>query len=456
MYALRACVRYPGLQAFWFRRTFPELQQSVLRMLARYGYGRMLGFRWNESRFELRNSNGSVLTFGHAKNLQEASALLSAELNLLVIDERTTIPSEVTDLLYSRVRSGVAGVPCLGIRSATNPGQIAHAAVKRDFIDATRHGEVEILDRYGRRRTFIQARLGDTPQLGDEYRKALAGLPERLRKAYEEGDWSTFEGQVFPELSWDRHVVQPFTIPDSWNRYVGIDWGYTAPYAVGWFAQDEDQRIWLYREIYRAGVGEAEQARRILEAEAGEHIMARFADDAMFAVRGDARPISDIYRENGVYITAAGKSPGSRVAGLQRIHSYLADAPACPHHRAQGWEECPLLHAFTTCPNWYAEMESLPHASTGNPEDSAPSAPDHLVDLTRYVLLNLGGGAQAWIDWARKKAEQLAAGGPEPPADEPAALPSPEPGQAPVSPEEARKRLRDAAFRDQRFAVTSG
>ena len=53
MYAIRSCVRYPGLQAFWFRRTFPELQQSVLRMLARYGFAKALGARWNKGKFEL-------------------------------------------------------------------------------------------------------------------------------------------------------------------------------------------------------------------------------------------------------------------------------------------------------------------------------------------------------------------------------------------------------------------
>jgi hypothetical protein len=392
MYTLRACSRYPGLQAFWFRRTFPELQQSVLRMLARYGYAKTIGARWNESKYELTMLTGSSLTFGHAKNLQEASALLSAEINLLVIDERTTIPAEVTDLLYSRVRSGVLGVPCLGIRSATNPGQVAHAAVKRDFIDATRHGETEITDRYGRRRIFIQARLADTPQLGEDYRKALSGLPERLRKAYEDGDWSTFEGQVFPELSWDRHVVQPFSIPESWRRYAGVDWGYTAPWAVIWIAEDEDGRLWCYREAYQPGVGEADQAKRILAAEAGEQVAVRYADDAMWAVRGDAKPIADVYADEGCHLSAAGKGPGSRIAGWQRIHSYLKDAPACPHHRAQGWDDCPKLHVFTTCRNWYAEMESLPHAPTGDPEDADTRAPDHLADATRYVLLNLGGG----------------------------------------------------------------
>lgn len=393
LYALRACARFPGLQAFWFRRSFPELRQSVLRLLARYQHARALGARWNEGNFELRFSNGSILTFSHAKNMIEASAFLSAEINLLLIDERTTIPPGVVDMLYSRVRSGAAGVPCLGIRSATNPGNIGHGRVKAEYVKATEHGAREVIDRYKRRRQFIQARVTDTPQLGEEYRLNLAGLDEKLRKAMEEGDWETFEGQVFPELSWDRHVVQPIELPASWRRYVGVDWGYTAPWATGWFALDEDGRVWIYREIYETQVGEADQAKRILAAEDdGEQISVRYADDAMWATRGDAKPIADVYAENGCALTPAGKGPGSRVAGWQRLHSYLKDAPACPHHRALGWDMCPKLHVFSTCPKWFDELSELPHATTGDPEDSDPKAPDHLADLTRYVLLNLDGG----------------------------------------------------------------
>jgi hypothetical protein len=396
LYALRACTRYPGLQAFWFRRTFPELQQSVLRMLARYQFGKPLNARWNEGKHELRWANGSVLTFGHAKNIQEASALLSAEINLLLIDERTTIPPGLVDRLYSRVRSGVAGVPCLGIRSATNPGQIGHGRVKADYIKPTDHGQVEIAeDRHGRRRIFIQAKVTDTPQLGEEYRKSLAGLDEKLRKAYEEGNWDTFEGQMFPELTWDRHVVEPFTIPGTWLRLAGVDWGFAKPWAVAWFAVDEDGRVYIYRELYETGVGETDQARRILAAEAGdEYVAVRYADDAMWATRGDAKPISQVYAEEGVHLTEAGKGPGSRIAGWQRIHTYLKDGPACPHHRALGQETCPMLHIFSTCPRWFDELSELPHASTGNPEDADTNAPDHLADATRYVLLHVDGGPQ--------------------------------------------------------------
>lgn len=394
MYGLRACHRFPGLQAFWFRRSFPELEQSVLRMLARYNYAKALGARYNGSTHELRFNNGSVFTFGHAKNIAEVSALQSAEINLLLIDERTTIPPDVIDQLYVRVRSGVAGVPCLGIRSATNPGGIGHSRVRTEYVDATNHGEREIDDANGRRRIFIQARVSDTPQLGEEYRRNLQGLDEKLRKAFLDGDWGVFAGQAFSEWRYDRHVIQPVTLPDSWRRYAGIDWGYTAPWCVLWGAVDEDNRVWIYRELYATQVVESEQARQIVEAEGGEHVAARYADDAMWATRGEAKPIATVYAENGAHLTAAGKGPGSRISGWQRVHSYLGEMPACSHHRELGWETCPRLHVFPQAQNLIRTLPALPHATVGNPEDIDTKAEDHAGDSLRYLLANLGNEAR--------------------------------------------------------------
>lgn len=393
MYALRACARWPGLQAFWFRRTFPELEHSVIRMLARYGFAAALGCRWNATKYELTFPNRSILTLGHAKNVKEVEALQSAEINLLLIDERTTIPPDVVSQLYVRVRSGVLGVPCLGVRSATNPGGIGHSRVKQDYVEATHHGKTELVDDNGRRRIFIQARVSDTPQLGDEYRRNLAGLDEKLRKAFLEGDWDAVKGMMFTAWRYERHVVEPFAIPGGWSRCNGIDWGFAAPWCVLWLAVDEDGRAWVYREIYRTEVGEAEQAQQILAAEtAGEHVAARYADDAMWAARGDAKPIADVYADNGVHLTAAGK--GGRVVGWQRVRSYLKDGPACPHHRAKGWVTCPLLHVFSTCSELIRTLPALPHAQTGDPEDADTKAEDHAPDALRYALINIGGGAQ--------------------------------------------------------------
>lgn len=393
MYGLRSCVRFPGLQAFWFRRSFPELQQSVLRTLARYANARKLDARWNGSRHELIFRNGSILTFGHAKNVNEATALLSAEINLLIIDERTTIPPDVVDLLYTRVRSGVAGVPCLGVRSATNPGGVGHSRVKTEYVEATAYGVEEIdEDANGRRRVFIQAKVSDTPQLGESYRRGLAGLGEQLAKAYLDGDWSVFSGQVFGEWRYNRHTVDPFTIPPEWRRYNAVDYGFTSPFAVVWAAVDNDGRAWFYRDLSKTRVIERDQARMILAAQApDERVVASIGDPSMWARKGEALSPADLYATEGVYLT-----PGNndRIIGWQRIHSYLADGPACDLHRALGWTTCPMMHVFTTCAEIIRTLPALPHATVGNPEDADTHADDHIPDSVRYLCMALGGGPQ--------------------------------------------------------------
>src|SRR5205807_3523724 len=137
---------------------------------------------------------------------------------------------------------------------------------------------------------------------------------------------------------------------------------------------------------------------RILASEMdGEHVTARYADDAMWANLGDAKPIADVYADNGVHLTKAGKGPHSRVNGWQRVRSYLSDGPACPMHRAQGWATCPMLHMFPAVESLYRELRDLPHAMTGDPEDADSNAVDHAADALRYLLINLGAGPEFTI-----------------------------------------------------------
>lgn len=386
-YAMRSCVRYPGLQAFWFRRSFPELNQSVLRTLARYGYARGLGARWDGSKYELRFPGGSVLTFNHAKNLQEAAALSSAEINLLLLDERTTIPPDVVDFLYTRVRSGVVGVPCLGIRSASNPGHIGHSVVKDGYVDATDYGTKTIVDGAGRPRSFIPAKATDNPYVGD-YEKTLGGIADPdLRARIRDGDWSAMPDAAFPDWKHDRVVVPAFTIPDSWARYGGMDYGWAAPSVYLLAGRDNDGRLWFYREVTMVQTAEQEQARRILEANEGRHIRAIAADPAMWGKAGSAKPPADQMAMAGLHLQ---KADNDRLGGKARMHTYLAEGPACPIHREQGWATCPTLHVLDgACPKFVKTMGNLTRDPT-RPEDVDTDGPDHWYDAGRYLVMAIG------------------------------------------------------------------
>lgn len=391
--ALRTCVRYPGIQVFWFRRSFPELNQSVLRALARYNYAKALGGKWDGSKYELRFPGGSVLTFGHAKNLQEAASLSSAEINLLILDERTTMRPDVVDFLYTRVRSGVPGVPCLGVRSASNPGHVGHGRVKADYVEATNYGQREFIDPSGRRRIFIPAKVSDNPYVGD-YEKSLAGIADpELRRMIRDGDWSVFANQAFPDWRRDRIVVPAFTLPESWQRYGGLDYGWSAPSVFLAAAKDQDGRLWFYRELSMRQTPEREQARRILQLNSGVRSVA--ADPAMWGKTGSALPPAAQMATEGLVLRRA---DNDRLGGKQRMHTYLAMAPACAHHRALGLEECPLLHVLDgTCPDFVRTMPDLPR-DPHRPEDVDSDAEDHWYDAARYLEMSIGGGPEFPID----------------------------------------------------------
>lgn len=444
-HAIRTCHRYPGIQVFWFRRSFPELNQSVLRTLARYGYAKSLGARWDGSKYELRFPGGAVLTFGHAKNLQEAASLSSAEINMLILDERTAIPPDVVDFLYTRIRSGVEGVPCLGARSASNPGHIGHGVVKADYVDATEYGAKEILDKAGRRRIFIPAKASDNPYVGD-YDKTLEGIADPdLRARIKDGDWSAMPDAAFPDWKPDQIIVPAFETPEAWERRGGMDYGWAAPSVYLAAAKDGDGRVWFYRELTMVQTPEREQARKILKANKGLNVASVAADPAMWGKVGSALPPADQMATEGLTLT---KADNDRLGGKSRMHTYLAEGPACAHHRELGWATCPMLHVLDgTCPQFAKTMASLPR-DPHRPEDVDTDAPDHWYDAARYLLMSIGGSAESWISHFRRKAEAVG----YQPAGTPAPLTEPE-AATEVEPDDPAARLRaarTAALRAQR------
>lgn len=397
--AIKWCSRYPNLRALLVRRTYGELAESILPALRKFSFCAALGCKWNGVHYELRWPGGSLLTLRYLETVDDASRRQGGELQWLGCDEGTLLAPGILDFLrYERLRSG-GGQPVVGIRVTANPGGPSHAQIKERYVTATDNGRRVVTDDYGMTIRFIRSLPQDNPHLDPGYLKRLDAIPDQDRRAaMRDGDWDRFGGMMFPEYSEDRHIVDPIPIPASWRKFNGIDWGFAKPWFVGWNAVDPDGRVWVYREIYETGVGEEEQARRILAAEADdEQIAVRYADDAMWVRRSadaSVKSVAEVYAENGVWLTRAGKTPGSRIQGWQRWHTYLAEYPACPLHRAMGWETCPRIHIFSTCPNLKSELRSLPRATTGDPEDSDPKAADHGMDGEKYFLLNLDGGAQ--------------------------------------------------------------
>ena len=403
MDAFFRCLTFPGTTAAVFRRTYQELEDTDIKE-ALASYPKSVA-TYNAGRHEFKLINGSMILFRHCEHEADKFNYSGIEIQFLYFDELTSFEQGVYDFLKTRLRAKKAlGVTPI-VRSASNPGNIGHGWVKKMFVDAGPYMSIQRQEIYSEalhktkvvRTQYIPALATENPYITDDYIFELEQKPEALRNALLNGDWDSFEGQVFTEFVNDpkhykdrlwTHVIEPFDIPAWWPRYMSFDHGYSKPFSVGWWAIDPAGRAYRYREWYgckpkQANVGIQITPRQIAEgivarevAETQDNIrIERICDPACFdRSRGDS--VADQMRPSaagpGVYFT-----PGdnTRLAGKLQLHERLRFSP----------DGRPMLYVFDTCSDWLRTVPNLPYSLT-KPEDVDSSAEDHAYDETRYFL----------------------------------------------------------------------
>jgi hypothetical protein len=255
------------------------------------------------------------------------------------------------------------------------PGGIGHHFVKSYWIDRTNVDDPEY-----NQFVCIRAFARDNPYVTESYLNQLRALPEKLRKAYLEGNWDVFEGQYFTEWDRERHTCPPFLIPETWKRYRAYDHGREKPACCKWYAIDYDGRVWGYRELYVRGKNISEIAEEINRLSEGEKYEYSIADPSIFASTGfvdksGGQTIAEVFARYGVVFL-----PGSnrRVDGWNVMHQYLAYNELHP----------PKFIHFNTCYNSIRTLPALVHDDK-NPEDVDSGCEDHAPDTDRYFLMSL-------------------------------------------------------------------
>ncbi len=260
--ALLFALRYPASKQLILRRTFAELDKSLIRTALSL-YPRSI-FSFNSSTHTGKFKNGSIIDFGYLAYEIDVYQYQSAEYDVIRFDELTHFTESQYVYLISRVR-GANSFP-KQIKSSTNPGGIGHGWVKARFVDPSPAGKRFIGDD-GLSRIFIPSLLDDNKFLSEgdpAYRERLLALPEREKKALLFGDWNIFEGQYFTEFDKGRHVVEPFEIPKGWRKYRTVDYGLDR-LACLWIALSPDGVSYVYREFCKSNLTISQAAREICE-----------------------------------------------------------------------------------------------------------------------------------------------------------------------------------------------
>lgn len=329
------------------RKDYPQLSELIERMkpmcLA-------MGGTYNKTEKVWVFPRGARIKFGHLTD--GWTPYWGHEYSLMVIDEITRCihsETEYISLLGSLRNSH--GVPCQVI-VLTNPGGAGHEWVKARFLNVPPR-TIQREHATGLERVFIPALLSDNPHLPADYRATLEQLPDAEKRAFLEGNWDAFTGQVFdlkPGIHiWTWEQLNAFyglpkgntTIPKDWNRYRSYDHGYNHPSATYWHAVPPDGRAIVYRELYtiakdRNGQPVANQGSKMAPQLVAETIQAYSESETyaaswcgpdLFAeVRQDMAggvKIATHFQNAGIYFTAWNAGPGSRIAGKQALHARM-------------------------------------------------------------------------------------------------------------------------------------
>jgi len=375
-------LNYPGIQILLLRRTLKELRENHVLQLQKLLKG-IATFK--ESTKEFIFPNGSRIVLGYCDNEKDVLQYQGQAYEVIVLEEATHFTEfQFQTLTESNRMSG--NMKCEfnpRMYFTCNPGGVGHAWVKRLFIDrdytATENSEDYI---------FIPAQVFENKYIMEHdpaYVKVLENLPEDRKQAMLYGNWDVFDGQFFREFNRRIHVIEPFVIPETWDRYIAMDYGLDM-FAVLFVAVDSKGKAYVYNEIHKSNliVSEARQTlKSIMRHYKYKYIYA--PGDLWHRNRDTGKSTAELFYEGGIQLTEASNK---RESGWLNVKEWLK-VKKIRHEQTGELIEDSDLKIFSNCLNLIKYLPQLQHDEK-NPNDVAtePHEPTHITDALRYFCVN--------------------------------------------------------------------
>ena len=338
--------------------------------------------------------NGATIQFAYLKSDRDVEIYQGQQFSYVGFDELGNYPSPYAwDYMQSRLRSAAGNKSY--IRGTGNPGGRGQGWIKQRFMNGKEPNKiyktaVKLAD--GSERVysscFIPSTLYDNKilmQNDPDYEAKMMMLPPHQRRALLEGNWDIFAGNVFSIFNRQTHV-KPHFILDSryWFKFCSMDWGFSRPYDLQFWAVNAEGRMYMYREIYgckegeyNVGVKEGSDnlAKRAFEIASTEGVSCCVADPAIWNKADDAPSIAEVFEKYGWQMI---KGNNDRKNGLILFYQMLENTD----HNG-----IPMLTVAPECEGFIRTIPAL----TPNPncqEDIDTSLEDHPYDAARYAVMS--------------------------------------------------------------------
>lgn len=422
-----------------FRETYPQLADVVAKS-ERWFRQIFPGAKFNRQRMAWEFPAGEVLFFRHMKRREDYWNYHGHEYPFIGWEELTNWPDDgCYKSMFSCCRSSSlpAEAPRM-IRATTNPYGVGHNWVKERW---RLHGDwwttIIISDSLNEKgdpeppRVAIHGHINENKILlaKDPNYKANIGAAadnEAMAAAWEDGSWDLVAGGMFSDV-WDsrRNQMPRFEVPHTWKIDRAFDWGSSAPFSVGWWAESDgsdlvmpDGRAYstVRGDLFRVKEwygwnGRANQGLRMLATEIAEGIVEReikwgwrterdcrvrngVADSAIFKVENGNCIATDFEQPvrldgrlyHGIHWLRSDKSAGSRKNGWELMRAMIRGAQSKP---GLPRETKGLFVVAEECNQWIRTVLTLPRDEK-DMDDVDTNAEDHQADESRYRVRHVG------------------------------------------------------------------
>jgi hypothetical protein len=225
--------------------------------------------------------NGSQLVLGGMDNPDK---FLSAEFDFIYVNQSEELNLDDWEKLTGRATGRAGNAPYSQVFGDCNPDAPIHWILHRKPLKV-------FYSRHEDNPTLFNQTTGEITERGKITIDKLDALTGVRYKRGRLGIWAAATGQVYEDYDPALHLVDHFDVPSDWRRFRAIDFGYTNPFVCQWWAVDPDDRMYLYRELYRTHRLVEDMASEILRLEAGlsrdewDAITAETPSDKLSAVR---------------------------------------------------------------------------------------------------------------------------------------------------------------------------
>lgn len=198
---------------------------------------------------------------------------------------------------------------------------------------------------------FVRYKNVDAPHFPkEEYERAKRVLTDIQFKMRYGGEFAKLEGLVYPGFNTD-HIIDPFEIPEDWDRKGGVDWGFNNPFVALKGAKDSDDVLYVYDEFYQSRVIEHEQ---------------HLDEDICYFADPSGKYEIESLRAKGFQIESANNDV---LPGIDKVNERINTG---------------RLKVFKTCRNTIEEFE-LYQFQEG--KDRPIKENDHAMDALRYMVM---------------------------------------------------------------------